>query len=339
MKHRFLFGSVAVLLMMVCSAALPAVEIAAATGDEITLDVGSDDGVRTGMTGRVMTRQSVGGTVKSFEIAQFEITAVEPSRSTATLTQVGAGWTVEPGMDLVFDQSLSAPAPGTGTIVIRSNVLGDVAFFEGRRLGPTPQTLEVSPGTYTVRVEKDNYEPVEERVILIAGKETVFRAILTRRDGGQAELLFWDSIKTSSDVNDFRAYLKRWPDGLFAELARNRIDGTGPRLSDEELGDGRTTHRRSKSSHTPAKPTPTPIWGFYIQPLATSEVSSITDARRRLMKIGFVESRLHVIETTVAGGNRLFKLRVGPFPHRIAAEEVLVRIRHNGFVDAWIVAP
>ena len=33
----------------------------------------------------------------------------------------------------------------------------------------------------------------------------------------------WDAVKDSRDVNDFRAYLNRYPKGLFAEIAVNRI--------------------------------------------------------------------------------------------------------------------
>ena len=37
------------------------------------------------------------------------------------------------------------------------------------------------------------------------------------------ERALWDSVKDSRDVNDFRAYLNRYPKGLFAEIAGNRI--------------------------------------------------------------------------------------------------------------------
>ena len=37
------------------------------------------------------------------------------------------------------------------------------------------------------------------------------------------ELAFWDSVKGSSDAEDYRAYLKRYPEGQFAVLARNRL--------------------------------------------------------------------------------------------------------------------
>jgi len=37
------------------------------------------------------------------------------------------------------------------------------------------------------------------------------------------EAIFWDSIKSSRNAAEFKAYLARFPDGVFAELARNRI--------------------------------------------------------------------------------------------------------------------
>ncbi len=38
----------------------------------------------------------------------------------------------------------------------------------------------------------------------------------------QAEMLFWDSIKNSTDGGDYRAYLDTYPKGRFAPLARSR---------------------------------------------------------------------------------------------------------------------
>jgi len=39
------------------------------------------------------------------------------------------------------------------------------------------------------------------------------------------ELSFWQTIKDSKDPEDFKAYLKKYPNGEFAELAKNRITG------------------------------------------------------------------------------------------------------------------
>jgi hypothetical protein len=37
------------------------------------------------------------------------------------------------------------------------------------------------------------------------------------------ELAYWDSIKTSSDSEDFKNYLAKYPNGHFAEIAKNRL--------------------------------------------------------------------------------------------------------------------
>ncbi len=39
----------------------------------------------------------------------------------------------------------------------------------------------------------------------------------------QVEMLFWDSIKSSTDAGDYQAYIESYPRGRFAPLARARI--------------------------------------------------------------------------------------------------------------------
>lgn len=41
--------------------------------------------------------------------------------------------------------------------------------------------------------------------------------------GASVELSYWETIKNSTDPDDFDAYLKKYPNGDFAELARNRL--------------------------------------------------------------------------------------------------------------------
>ena len=43
-------------------------------------------------------------------------------------------------------------------------------------------------------------------------------------DPAAIELSFWDTIKTSSNPDDFKAYLEKYPEGQFAVLARNRLN-------------------------------------------------------------------------------------------------------------------
>ena len=50
----------------------------------------------------------------------------------------------------------------------------------------------------------------------------------------------WDGVKDSRDVNDFKAYLNKFPNGLFADVAANRVRALGgaspPALAQSEPG-------------------------------------------------------------------------------------------------------
>lgn len=48
--------------------------------------------------------------------------------------------------------------------------------------------------------------------------------VLPKNSAEQFELAFWNSIKDSKQVSDYEAYLKAYPNGRFAPLARARID-------------------------------------------------------------------------------------------------------------------
>jgi Caspase domain len=60
-------------------------------------------------------------------------------------------------------------------------------------------------------------------------------------DAMTIELSFWDSIKNSNDPEDFKAYLARYPNGQFADLARRRSQGRQDKISDPtNAGNGST---------------------------------------------------------------------------------------------------
>jgi len=87
--------------------------------------------------------------------------------------------------------------PGTGTLP--GHGLGEFLF----RSPAVPKTSSVKP-------------PVPDSRNAALG--------LKGRNGtAQQETLFWQSIKDSSNPDDYRAYLKAFPNGLFAGLARNRL--------------------------------------------------------------------------------------------------------------------
>lgn len=57
-----------------------------------------------------------------------------------------------------------------------------------------------------------------------------------------AEVAYWQGMQNSSDADDFKDYLKRYPDGLFAQLAKNRIAAL------QKKGGGATPARADSSA-------------------------------------------------------------------------------------------
>lgn len=64
------------------------------------------------------------------------------------------------------------PAPATtGTLVLRSNVVGDKVTINGTSYGATRLDLELDPGRYDIVIEKSGYQSWSHSVALSAGQE------------------------------------------------------------------------------------------------------------------------------------------------------------------------
>ena len=85
----------------------------AKAGDTHTNSQGSLDGVKVGMTLCFTDTQAAGRTIQPLDVALFRVTRVAEHAAEVTLTQVGDGRTIEPGMRFAFDQRLAPPAPAT----------------------------------------------------------------------------------------------------------------------------------------------------------------------------------------------------------------------------------
>lgn len=57
--------------------------------------------------------------------------------------------------------------------------------------------------------------------------ETTASALLSSTSPAAIDLAFWDSIKNSKNPSDFQAYLQKFPNGSFADLARIRLTALG----------------------------------------------------------------------------------------------------------------
>ena len=87
---------------------------------------------------------------------------------------------------------------------------------KGAYLAASPEPdPEPSPATKVVKTEPGVDRPVPE-------------SLVTTREPTQAELLFWESVRESTDPADIQAYLDRYPSGAYAALAHNRLKRLAP---------------------------------------------------------------------------------------------------------------
>ena len=147
----------------------------------------------------------------------------------------------EPGLavEMVFDRARKAVEEASGGLIKpwhENSYHGDFSFL------PNVQSDGLPPGAETdnIAVElafwnsiKDSDEVDDYRAYLTAfpnGRFTRLAELQIRvlepgaeTDNNAVELAFWDSIKDSDEVDDYRAYLAAFPNGRFSRLAELRI--------------------------------------------------------------------------------------------------------------------
>ena len=76
-----------------------------------------------------------------------------------------------------------------------------------------------------------------------------------------AEIVFWNSIKDSTNPEDFKAYLKRYPNGEFAELATNKLKTLEPGTQPVRATNSTAPDSTKTSTAMPPNP-PLPLHSF-----------------------------------------------------------------------------
>ena len=94
----------------------------------------------------------------------------------------------EDGQFVLVSSGVTVSQPGATTLSVECNVPDADVFVDSRQMGTTPvRDLELSGGTYRLRVEKDGYEPYRKRVPLETGRSITLHVILSkeRRTNGR----------------------------------------------------------------------------------------------------------------------------------------------------------
>ncbi len=159
-------------------------------------------GTRSTAVGRGLARVSTGiGTLIAFATEPGNV-ALDGAGDNSPFTTALLKHIETPGLDIaqlmrrvrrdVMDATASRQVPWNN-----SSLTGDF-YFAVRAIG-----VEPAPGTDTVPAR-----PVP----------------ITRADDKSLDLAFWDAVKDSADAADFRSYLAKFPDGVFSELAKRRME-------------------------------------------------------------------------------------------------------------------
>ena len=106
--------------------------------------------------------------------------------------------------------------PGLEVRQVMTRVRADVLAATGRRQRPWDNS----------GLEQDFYftPPVVTATVTALPAPASPGSSSPGAEDGAAELAFWNSVQTSTDMRDFTAYLAQYPQGRFIALARNRLD-------------------------------------------------------------------------------------------------------------------
>ena len=98
------------------------------------------------------------------------------------------------------------------------------------------------------------------------------------------ELAFWNSIQTSNRADEYRAYLRQYPNGRFATLAQTRMAALGPSVPSARPVDSAASTATSLTARPDLLPHPGDTWRYRVQDqfrlgdlYVTARVSSVTD--------------------------------------------------------------
>jgi Caspase domain len=145
--------------------------------------------------------------------------------------------------------------------------------------------------------------------------------------------MFWNSIKDSHDPVEFKAYLARFPSGVFVELAKSRLAA----LNQDGAPHQSYFAPQAPQPRTPQMPQPqapaTPPSALAPSPTERSETASLIERARSLVAVGDISAARVILRRAYDRGDARAALELGETydPLRLKRLSVIV---NNSLADA-----
>ena len=119
------------------------------------------------------------------------------------------------------------------SLTIHSNVVDDEVYVDGVYRGSGRLVLELPKGRHAISIRKSGYKPFE-KIVNLTDVSTIkgnlekianqsVPAKTTKTTTADLDLAFWQSIKDSYNPEMFEEYLRQFPSGTYAGLAKITI--------------------------------------------------------------------------------------------------------------------
>ena len=138
-----------------------AVRLVKVDGMRVVLSAGADQGIRPGMEAKVVRSEIVGGAERQLAIALIRVIAADRSSAEADVVEIGAGWTLESGAEVVFDEPLEPARVAVYPLVVRTRPSGAAVTINGSNQGGSPIEVELQAGSYRVGAVARGFSPGE----------------------------------------------------------------------------------------------------------------------------------------------------------------------------------
>lgn len=152
-----------------------------------------------------------------------------------------------------------------------------------------------------------------------------------------AEIAFWNSIKDSKTSAEFEAYLSAFPNGLFAPLARVRMQqlASGTQSPSPQQAQPVPAMPQNPAQNQPRNPPSQPEQQAEV-PLDTTDRQAIADVQNRLYNLNYQVARFDgVYDTSTREAIRQWQQKINVTANGVMTQAQYQRLRASKLPAVW----